>query len=155
MNTIHSCSLNFLCIPLQHEPDVELQNCEDRRLSRSYQPFRLSHGTAAVINVEGYANAHCLYVVSSPDSKLFIVESNLYTASDLRQSAHCVKARFTFCEHTIFFKVFYIEIRCKVCSLHHECYILMSDTDMYCMDPSFTCRGVVFWTQFHTFFKSS
>lgn len=103
-----------------------------------------SHGTAAVINVEGSAITHCLYVVSSPDSILFNVESNLYTASDPRQSAHCIKAHVSLSVSIPFFKVFYIEIRCKVCCLHHECYILMIDTDMYCIGLSFTCKDAVF-----------
>jgi hypothetical protein len=94
INSIHSCVLNFLCTSLQHEPDVELQNWENKRSSRSYQIINefFLYGTAEVINVEGSAIAHCLYVVSCPDSKLFIVGSHLYTASDSGQSAHCVKA---------------------------------------------------------------
>jgi hypothetical protein len=40
--------------------------------------LKYSHGTTAVINIEWAVITHGLYMISSPNPKLFIVKNNLY-----------------------------------------------------------------------------
>lgn len=134
-STTWACSFELSLHWVRFEPSIKLQNCEDDSRSKSHKSHHqliLQMGQQSLM-LRGLSSPTVFYVISFPNSKLSILESNLHTASDPGQLAHLLNHVFHSLLTKTFFKiVFCIEIACKMCFLHHECYVLRNHGHTSC-----------------------